>query len=211
MAAVEQPVAESVLMGRAHGFYERGISMLADELGAIVGVLNEAGVAYELIGGVAVNAHILERHRSRSFVTRDIDLMIGREDLERVVEAGRRAGYEGRKIMGGYMLIREGQDPAEAVHLLFSGERSKSTHGLPHPPVQPELRNVFGLAVPVAPVADLVRMKLNSFRPKDLVHLEILEETGLITAAVEAGLPAELRVRLAMAREQFAEGAADVE
>ena len=128
-----------------------------------------------------------------------------------VVEAGRAVGYEGREMVGGCMLIRAGQETAEAVHLVFSGERSKSTQPFPHPPLQPEMKSLFGLLVPVAPLSDLVRMKLTSFRPKDVAHLEILDETGLINASVETALPPELRSRLETAREQFAEGRPDVD
>jgi hypothetical protein len=198
-------------MSAAHSLYEHGMASLADDLERIVSVLNETGIAYEVIGGVAVNAHLMDRHRSRSFVTRDVDLLIRREDLDLVAVAGLAAGYEGRKIMGGYVLIRAGQDSEEAVHLVFSGERSKSNQPLPHPPLRPEIRNLFGLLAPVAPLSDLVRMKLTSFRPKDVAHLEILDEAGLITASVEDTLPAELKSRLEMARQQFAEGRPDVE
>ena len=211
MTTAEQYRAESARAGKAHAPYEQGMASLTDDLERIVHVLNAAGVAYEVIGGVAVNAHLMQHHRSRSFVTRDVDLLIRRQDLDAVVEAGRAAGYEGRKIVGGYMLIRADQETAEAVHLVFSGERSKSTQPLPHPPLQPEMKSIFGLLVPVAPLSDLVRMKLTSFRPKDVAHLEILDETGLISASVEAALPPELESRLAMARQQFAEGRPDVE
>ena len=73
------------------------------------------------------------------------------------------------------------------------------------------MKSLFGLLVPVVPLSDLVRMKLTSFRPKDVAHLEILDESGLISASVEAALPAELQSRLTMARQQFAEGRPDVE
>lgn len=173
-------------------------------------MLNATEISFEVIGGVAVNTHIMEHQRSRSFVSRDVELMIRLEDLDIVVAAGREAGYEGGKIMGGYVLIRAGQEIGKAVHLFFSGERSKSTQPLPHPPLQPEMKLIFGLLVPVAPLLDLVRMKLTSFRPKDVAHLEILDETGLITASVETALPAELKGRLEMARQQFEEGRPDV-
>ena len=109
------------------------------------------------------------------------------------------------------MLIRPGQEPGEAVHLVFSGERSKSTQPLPHPPLKPEQKDLFGLLVPVAPLADLILMKLNSFRPKDLVHLEILESSGLITPAIESTLPPELLTRLQLARQQFVDNEPDIE
>ena len=54
-------------------------------------------------------------------------------------------------------------------------------------------------------------MKLSSLRPKDLVHLEILDEAGLITPALEGELPLALRDRLKEAREQIAGDKPDVE
>ncbi len=211
MTIAEQFIADSARYGRAHPFYEQGMHSLLEDLEKNVTELKETRIPYEVIGGVAVNAHIFARHRSRTFVTRDINLMIRREDLTGVVDAGRAAGYEGRRIIGGYMLIRPGQEPAEAVHLVFSGERSKSTQPTPHPMVRPDLKSLFGLAVPVAPLPDLLQMKLNSFRPKDLVHLEILDQSCLITVEAEAVLPTVLQDRLAMARQQFADNEPDVE
>ena len=78
--------------------------------------LHDAGVQFEIVGGVAVNAHILPLHRSRSFVTRDIDILIQRHDLEPVAD-----------------LIRPEQELAEAVHMAFVGEKPKSTQPFPHP------------------------------------------------------------------------------
>ena len=49
-------------------------------------------------------------------------------------------------------------------------------------------------------VADLVRMKLISFRLKDQVHIQDLDSVGLITPEVEAGLSAELSDRLRQVR-----------
>jgi hypothetical protein len=160
---------------------------------------------------VAVNAHLLPDHGSRAFVTRDIDLLVRRDDLTAIASAAEAAGYTARKILGGHMLIRPGQQPQEAIHLVFVGEKSRSTYPLPHPELEPEERVLFGLRVPVVPLAHLVRMKLNSFRPKDLVHLQILDEAGLIDARLESTLPETLRERLLDARRQFAEGEPDVE
>jgi hypothetical protein len=184
---------------------------LIDELDRITTVLNEAGIAFEVIGGVAVNAHIFADHRSRTFVTRDIDILIRREDLPTLTVAAEASGYSCRKIVGGFMLLKPGQSPSEAVHLIFCGERSKSTQPTIHPEIHPEQKHLFGITIPVAPLFDLVTMKLNSFRPKDLVHLEILDEAGLITTDLECDLPTILRERLATARQTFAENQPDVE
>jgi hypothetical protein len=211
MRSFEEFVLDTAEQGRSHVFYERGMYSLTVDLERIAKVLRDAGVTFEVIGGVAVNAHILPHDRSRSFVTRDVGLLVDRRELPTIVAAGRAAGYEAKKIIGGYMLIRSGQTAAEAVHLIFAGERSKSTQPLPHPQLNPEPMDLFGVTVPVVPIRDLVRMKLTSYRPKDLVHLQVLDEVGLIDAGIERELPEPLIERLRSARRQFAEDAPDVE
>ena len=52
----------------------------------------------------------------------------------------------------------------------------------------------------IAPVADLVRMKLTSFRLKDKVHIQDMDSVGLITPEIEASLSEPLRERLAEVR-----------
>jgi len=47
---------------------------------------------------------------------------------------------------------------------------------------------------------DLVRMKVTSFRAKDEAHVKDLDDAGLITSEVEAGLSPELTERLAQVR-----------
>jgi hypothetical protein len=177
----------------------------------IVKALREAGISFEIVGGVAVNAHILPLHRSRSFVTRVIDILLDRNDLEPAARAAEPLGYRAKKMRGGYTLIRPEQELAESVHVLFAGEKSKSTQPLPHPSLRPEEKDFLGITVPVAPLRDLLQMKLTSFRPKDLVHLEILDEAGLITPALEEDLPPVLRVRLGEVRKQIAENKPDIE
>ncbi len=190
--------------GTVNVLFEAGMYSLLDDLERIVNLLREARVSFEVVGGMAVNAHLLAvRERSRTFVTRDIDLLVQRSDLPTIIAAAEAGGYQAKKIVGGYMLIRPDQQPAEAVHLFFSGERSKSIHPLPHPPIRPEEKQLFELSVPVAPLPDLVQMKLNSFRPKDFVHLDTLDVAGLISLEIEANLPPALSQRLREAREQF--------
>jgi hypothetical protein len=191
--------------------FEAGMYSLTIDLEKILNALQNAGVQFEIVGGVAVNAHIFPRNRSRSFVTRDIDVLIRRDDLERAARAAEPLGYQAKKMMGGYTLIRPEQELAEAVHLLFVGEKSKSTQPLPHPDLHPEEKDFLGIVVPVAPLRDLLQMKLSSLRPKDLVHLEILDEAGLITAAMESELPDALRERLTEARKRIAEDKPDIE
>ena len=48
----------------------------------------------------------------------------------------------------------------------------------------------------LAPVRDIVRMKLVSYRLKDRVHIQDRDRVGLITREIEAELRPELRLRL---------------
>ena len=70
---------------------------------------------------------------------------------------------------------------------------------------------MFNLVIPVAPMTDLVQMMLTSFRPRDITHLEILDELSLIITEAETSLPIILQERLKEARRQIAEGKPDVE
>lgn len=211
MKTFEQFLSDSAGYGGLNVVFEAGMYSLTNDLEQIINALRDAGVDFEVIGGVAVNIHIVSAYRSRSFVTRDIDVLIRRSDLDSVAKAGASLGYRAKKIVGGYTLIRPGQDLAEAVHLLFVGEVSKSTQPVPHPELHPEEKDFLGIKIPVAPMKDLVQMKLSSFRPKDLVHLEILDEVGLITPELERQLPTILLERLKDARRQIEENKPDVD
>jgi hypothetical protein len=128
-----------------------------------------------------------------------------------VTKAAEAHGYAAKKMMGGFMLIRPDQKVAEAVHIMFVGEKSKTTQLLPHPEIHPEEKHLFGLSIPVAPLQDLLQMKLTAFRPKDITHLEILDDLGLITPAIEKHLHPSLLERLKSARNQIASSKPDIE
>jgi hypothetical protein len=59
-------------------------------------------------------------------------------------------------------------------------------------------RQIKGLRL--IPLADLIRMKLTSFRIKDQMHLKDLDEAGLIIPEMETGLSPILAERLAQVR-----------
>jgi hypothetical protein len=213
MKTFEEHISDVVASrGSFNILFESGMYSLLSDLDRIVKLLRDAGVSFEVIGGVAVNTHLLASgQRSRMFVTADVDLLAERGELPQITRAAESAGYQAKKIVGGYMLIRPGQRVAEAVHIVFAGEKSKSTQAVVHPQVRPEEMALFELEIPVAPLVDLVQMKLSSLRAKDVVHLEILEDAGMITPDIEAALPEALRENLKDARRQFERDRPDVD
>jgi hypothetical protein len=128
-------------------------------------------------------------------MTRDIDVAIHRRDLAAVAEAGQAYGFEYRHAAGVDMLVdRLAPERRSAVHFVFAGEKVRPEYPEPVPPFSVAIRTAEGLLL--APVSDLVRMKLTSFRLRDQVHLKDMDTVGLITPEIEASLPELLLARL---------------
>ena len=60
---------------------------LVDELHAVCGALRSAGIEYAVCGGIAVTIHGATR------TTKDIDLLVSRADVQRILEIVRPLGY----------------------------------------------------------------------------------------------------------------------
>lgn len=146
--------------------------------------------------------HVENADSTHSSLTRDIDVMIRRADLPRVVAIAEEHGFRFRHSAGWDMLLYGDTNSARnAVHLLFEGEKVKDTQIEAHPAIRPVRTGLHGHGFLVIPVVDLVRMKLSSFRDKDRVHVRGMDAAGLITRSVEQELSEELRARLRHVRE----------
>ena len=203
MLSFEQFLRDTALKGELINLmFEERLFSLVGVLHKITEPLMAEGVPHELIGGLAVLIHVEEADPEHSTLTRDVDLMIQRSDLEKVVAIAARHGFRFRHSAGLDMLLHGPSDSARnAVHLIFSGERVRPSQTTPNPPIQPEKKAIHGREVFVISVVDLVRMKLSSYRDKDRVHIRGMDAAGLIAPSVEAALPAELQTRLQHVRE----------
>jgi len=199
----EQFLRTTAAKGEAiNTLFEERLFDLVGVLHKIAGVLLEEAIPYELIGGLAVLVHVEEANPEHTTLTRDVDLMIRREDLERVKEAAAREGFRFRHTAGVDMLLYGDTNSARnAVHLIFSMEKVRPNQAVPNPSIAPEKKLIQGGEVMVIPVADLVLMKLSSFRLKDQVHIKSMDAAGLITAEIESTLPAGLSARLQHVRD----------
>jgi hypothetical protein len=83
--------------------------------------------------------------------------------------------------------------------LIFAGEKVRRKYAEAVPDLGPYVRL---RGVRLIPLADLVRMKLTSFRARDEAHIKDLDEAGLITPEIECGLSAALIDRLKRTRER---------
>ena len=178
--------------------YDTHAEQLFDRIAQLHSLLTAAGVPYRVVGGMAVYIHVYERDPLRARLTSDVDAAIDRRHLPAVIDAAKTAGWIHRHVEGVDMLTDADLPRARsAVHLVFLNEKVRPEYSEAIPASAPAQTRE---GIPLASVADLVRMKLTSFRLKDRVHIQDLDAVGLIDPEIEAELPGLLQARLAEVR-----------
>jgi hypothetical protein len=179
--------------------YDLHVEQLFEKVRRLHAALDAAGIPYRIIGGVAVFLQVNERDPEKARMTRDVDVAVDRGQLAGIAAAAEKYGFRYRHAAGLDMLVDASEPRARsAIHLIFVREKVRSDYLEPVPDFSEPTRTAEGILI--APVADLVRMKLTSFRLKDQVHIQDMDSVGLITPAIEASLSEPLRARLAQVR-----------
>lgn len=143
--------------------------------------LEKAGIPYAMAGGNAVAAWVSRVDRAAVRTTQDVDILVRRSDLEEVTAALEGAGFVRATVMNVVCFIDgERGSPRDAVHLLFAGEKVRESYPLATPAVD---ERVEADDYAIVSLEALVRMKLNSFRDKDRMHLRDLISLGLVDAS----------------------------
>ena len=94
----------------------------------------------------------------------------------------------------------EAPSARSAVHFVFLNQKVQPDYLEPAPTMRGAVHTDDGLLI--ASVADLVRMKLTSFRLKHQAHIQDIDGVGLITDEIEQAVFPELRKRLKQVRTQ---------
>src|SRR5450759_4895927 len=137
--------------------FEQRLFELVEVLHKITDTLTAEDVLHEVIGGLAVLIHVEEADPSQSMLTRDVDIMIQRPDLERVIQIVQEHGFRFRHTAGLDMLMYgDNVSARNAFHLLFTGEKVRPNQATPNPPIWPERKQILGKEVCVIPVSDLL-------------------------------------------------------
>ena len=176
----------------------RAVERIQQRLERTVATLTEAGIPFAIVGGMAVRAWVAQADEAAVRTTRDVDIMIDRDDLPAVIEAMEAAGFRHRHVKSIDMFL-DGPDAKarDAVHILFAGEPVRSDDPVP-PPNLSETTTINGQ--PAVNLDALVRMKLNAFRRKDQMHLIDMIDVELIDRSWVDRYPPPLARRL---RELF--------
>jgi hypothetical protein len=181
-----------------NSFFETRVERLFELAGRVEAAFSAAGLEYRVVGGLAAYLYVEEAEPDAGRLTKDIDVLVRREDTERIRNAVEPFGLQYRHVAGSDMLVQAGAPSARrAVHLVFAGEKVRPEYYEPAPVIA-GYRTIK--QVRLVPLTDLVRMKLTSFRLKDQMHLKDLDEAGIITPDIEATLSPVFRDRLASVR-----------
>ena len=175
--------------------YLMALDAITDRLQRICAALNGASVPYALVGGQAVALWVASRDPAAVRTTKDVDILLRREDLPRARAAALSVDMDYFEVLGvGMFLDRRDPNPRHAVHLVWAGEKVRPNHDFPSPSI--DERQTLPPEIPVVSLRGLVLMKLQSDRDQDRVHLRDMIDVGLIGRDLLGQLPSALAAQL---------------
>ena len=177
--------------------WERMIGAVEDvrnRLDRATTALDSANIEYAVVGGNAVAAWVSRVDRAAVRNTRDVDLLLKREDLEKAKQALEAAGFVYRHVKSIDMFLDGPKSKArDAVRVIFADEKVRREDLAASPSMEEvEIDEAFR----VVTLEALVRMKLTSYRDKDRMHLRDMIEVGLLDSTWPSKYPDELGIRL---------------
>src|SRR5579862_7237457 len=157
-------------------------------------LLNEARIPYAVIGGNAVAVWVATRDESLVRATRDLDILVRVNDLDRIKSTLEADGFLYRHVAEMDLFVESAEDKVgDAVHLIYAGTYVRPEYPLPAPDVsEAELGEPFC----VLPLEDLVKMELVAGKCINRVHVLDLIAAGLIDESWPKHYDEPLRGRL---------------
>lgn len=160
----------------------------------VIAILEASGIPFAIVGGNAVRIWVAQVDPGAVRATNDVDVLIRPENLEQVKQVMTENGYHYRHAAGLDMFLEGKDDSARhAVHVVLANRMVKQDDYESTPDVEPI---EYGDGIRTLPLERLVRMKLNSFRLKDRVHLLDMIDVGLLDESWITRFPKPLDERL---------------
>ena len=156
----------------------QAVEKVRERLDRACNALGQAGIPYAVIGGNAVAAGVATRDDGAVRNTRDVNLLLREEDLDRATEALREVGFQRDAVMDVTVFL-DGPDgkPSQGIHILLANRKVKESYASTSPDVD---QSIEIDRKQIVQLSELVRMKLNSYRDKDRTHLRDMIGVGLI-------------------------------
>ncbi|MEM1354229.1 MAG: nucleotidyltransferase family protein [Planctomycetota bacterium] len=161
----------------------------------VTAALDQADIPYAVVGGNAVAAWVAQVDPAATRATKDVDLLVRRDDESRIAEVMQGLGFV-RQGLRRFILYIDPEEPSRrsGIHLVWAEVLIRPSYTCPSPSVTEVVREPEGFALIDLPA--LVRMKLTSFRDIDRVHIADLLRVNLIDQGIRESLPNELAERL---------------
>ena len=175
--------------------YQMALDDVTDRLERITNAFTNAGVPFALVGGQAVALWVASKDPAAVRTTKDVDILLRKDDLPAAKKAARGIGMDYCEILGvGMFLESTDPNPRKGVYLVWADEKVRPEYSIPAPPVDAAVEIEPGKSV--VSLFELVQMKLLSNRDQDRVNLRDMIDVGLVDRSFESGLPDELSERL---------------
>lgn len=174
---------------------ERAVEKVHERLLRTARALEQSKVPYVVIGGNAVAIWVASKDDGAVRNTKDVDILLNRDELALAADAMSAAGFEMTEVNGVTVFLeREDPMPSRGVHVVFANEKIKPSDPYPAPPVKAGMRSPEG--VDAIDLRELLVLKLLAFRDIDRVHIRDMLHVGVLTPQVIDQVPADLRPRL---------------
>jgi hypothetical protein len=183
-----QAVAQSFDVWEKH---RMALDDVTRRLQRITGALQRQQVPFAFVGGQAVAMWVATVEPAAVRTTKDVDLLLRREDLSAARAAALSVDMDYFEVLGvGMFLDRGDPNPRHAVHLIWAGEKVRPNNSHPSPTL--ERCETLPGDRPIVSLPDLVLMKLMSNRDQDRVHLRDMIDVGLVTRDTLQQLPPDV-------------------
>ncbi len=140
--------------------------------------LNEAQVPYAVVGGNAVAAWVATIDEGAVRNTRDVDILLDRDDADAAETGLKTFGFHRHESIGlTVFLDGPGGVPSQGLHIIWAGEKVLDGDACAAP-TPDQSREIEGKRI--IDLVALIRMKLVANRRKDQVHVLDMIGVGLI-------------------------------
>src|SRR5437870_11205925 len=120
--------------------YVMALDKVTERLERITRAFESAAVPYALVGGQAVALWVATRDPAAVRTTKDVDILLRREDLPRARAAALAVGMDYLEVVDvGMFLDQADPNPRHAVHLVWANEKVKPDYPLPSPAIEDRL------------------------------------------------------------------------
>jgi hypothetical protein len=175
--------------------YLMALDDVSKRLERICRAFAQTQVPYALVGGQAVALWVAQKDPAAVRTTKDVDVLISRNDLPKAKAAAMSAGFDYFEVMGvGMFLDRADPNPRHGVHIVWANEKVRPEYDSPSPSI--DQQKEISPGINVVSLVGLVQMKLQSNRDQDRVHLRDMIDVGLVGRELLDQLPRALGERL---------------